>query len=303
MRSLYLRQYSRLKRSAAFTLVELLVVIGIIAVLISILLPSLTAARRSADRTKCLASLRQIGAGFFMYANENKGYFPRVRHTWGSPLKDVRWHDSISKYVLNGRQLNVLGRQTEAALGGGATDLQIYSKSVADGSNVLWGCPVWNRISWTSTGSYTTGTSANLNHGYSMNPTPFAPGDTRPFGDPGGGSLGQVNPNKRTDTGGTSVFLKQSQYTKPSERALVYDSISYNTLMSLTLYNSWPYPPDGNTPWLLRPDVTYFTPDFNRHGRLPIGNKPQDPSMNILYCDGHASTTSAREVYRAIRFH
>jgi prepilin-type N-terminal cleavage/methylation domain-containing protein/prepilin-type processing-associated H-X9-DG protein len=63
-------------KRAAFTLVELLVVIGIIAVLISILLPTLAKARQAANRAACLSNLRQIGQMFNIYAAENKLQIP-----------------------------------------------------------------------------------------------------------------------------------------------------------------------------------------------------------------------------------
>lgn len=60
-----------------FTLVELLVVIGIIGVLVGLLLPALGKARRAAQQTQCLAQVREIGAMMGIYANNNRGWlFP-----------------------------------------------------------------------------------------------------------------------------------------------------------------------------------------------------------------------------------
>jgi prepilin-type N-terminal cleavage/methylation domain-containing protein len=66
----------RRRRAAAFTLVELLVVIGIIAVLIAILLPALNRARESAKKTTCLSNMRQLGDCFRLYAASNKDAMP-----------------------------------------------------------------------------------------------------------------------------------------------------------------------------------------------------------------------------------
>ncbi|MBI1369424.1 MAG: DUF1559 domain-containing protein [Planctomycetes bacterium] len=66
-------------------MIELLVVVSIIALLIAILLPSLTRARQVAQQTVCLANMRQVGVGYALYANANKTQLP-----WGY------WYNNVA---------------------------------------------------------------------------------------------------------------------------------------------------------------------------------------------------------------
>ncbi|HSH95648.1 MAG TPA: type II secretion system protein [Roseimicrobium sp.] len=64
------------KSTRGFTLVELLVVIGVIAVLLAMLMPALQKVQAAAAKTHCAANLRQLGQAFHLYADENKGILP-----------------------------------------------------------------------------------------------------------------------------------------------------------------------------------------------------------------------------------
>src|SRR5689334_10966163 len=90
---------------AGFTLVELLVVIGIIALLVSILLPTLNRARESGKRTQCLSHLRQVGMGLVMYVGEWKGKSPPQANSVADFLdpavmaKNPSWLSALMPYV------------------------------------------------------------------------------------------------------------------------------------------------------------------------------------------------------------
>jgi prepilin-type N-terminal cleavage/methylation domain-containing protein/prepilin-type processing-associated H-X9-DG protein len=145
-------------RKKAFTLVELLVVIGIIAILISILLPALTRARESANRAACLSNLRTVGQMLWIYANTNKdqvplgtikeryqeAYWVRLDNrwpTWG-PLYQSKLMNSPAAFycpsaadpfhVYNGTS-NVWSPETASVRGG------YFLRPMAhDGTPVLW---------------------------------------------------------------------------------------------------------------------------------------------------------------------
>ena len=68
------------RRSRAFTLVELLVVISIIAILIGILLPTVTRARRQTVKVVCTSNLRQLGQAMVSWMSDHNGFFPEARH-------------------------------------------------------------------------------------------------------------------------------------------------------------------------------------------------------------------------------
>jgi prepilin-type N-terminal cleavage/methylation domain-containing protein len=111
------------KRRHAFTLVELLVVVGIIAVLIGVLLPTLGRARAAANRTACLSNVKQLYNGILMYCNDNHGWFPTCAYPRdGSsyvhyPDDWIWWEanrnlddSAIAKYVGRGEPLKQLLR-------------------------------------------------------------------------------------------------------------------------------------------------------------------------------------------------
>ena len=99
-------------RLRAFTLIELLVVISIIAMLMSILMPSLMNAREQAKRAVCMANLRSIGQGIYIYANDNRGRlvpgdFAVSWDVWARPPEYPRYRPVNLGFLLSSGALPV----------------------------------------------------------------------------------------------------------------------------------------------------------------------------------------------------
>ncbi len=326
------------RNTSAFTLIELLVVIGIIAILISVLLPVLSASRRSADKAKCLASLHQLGDAFKMYSIDNKGAWPVSAHFYevpsgavdvagvGTTQRDKRWHDFIARYIMGSQtvtdkatgkkyssnDMNFLGTVNFRTTNNGQYDTHgefgtvadpIWIGTLRDRNSVLWGCPSWNKI-----GSGGTQYEYGANNGYAMNVFPMAPNDLTPAGVRIAAKTAQIVNSADGGTQFLGNYFKATQWTRQAERALVFDGIHgggyWNDSGPFKVLASWPFEPD--VPSQALPQFPHFSYpiDWNRHTKNRPGNvKASDSSMNMLFCDGHAATVSAREAYKAIRFH
>jgi prepilin-type N-terminal cleavage/methylation domain-containing protein/prepilin-type processing-associated H-X9-DG protein len=95
--------YARRPRGSGFTLVELLVVIGILAMLVSILLPVLSAAQGAARRTKCLSNLRNMQVAQTLYCVDNRNYLIQagLGHGGAHQLDEIAWFNTLNRYYQN----------------------------------------------------------------------------------------------------------------------------------------------------------------------------------------------------------
>ncbi|WP_428940458.1 type II secretion system protein [Fontivita pretiosa] len=269
---------NRRRLVSAFTLVELLVVIGIIAVLISVLLPALSQARRQANTVKCMAALKEIGNGFQMYAIDNRGWWPSARdRKQASPNNWHSWTDLIAKYMTGTKNWQ-----------------NYYDVAQVRRNSVIWGCPEWTK-SQDFRANAAAADAENVYTGYGMQyyPSYFDDGDLN----------GLVNAGQSNTT--RPGYRKASVWQrKPSaQRGLIADgrwdiiqidinAKQFNPLT--TMY--WPFDNlTTTTPGIIAIDARHVKPTITK---VKCGDTK---SLNMLFCDLHVDTVSPREAYNAIR--
>lgn len=121
-----------------FTLIELLVVIGIIALLVSILLPALAGARQKARAARCAGNLKQVGIALYMYVDDYEESFPPNHWGFGTPT----WADHMNEYLNSENVLNCPSSDVVWTPGseftfsyilnnvyGGSADLQLFERN------------------------------------------------------------------------------------------------------------------------------------------------------------------------------
>jgi prepilin-type processing-associated H-X9-DG protein/prepilin-type N-terminal cleavage/methylation domain-containing protein len=281
------------RRCAAFTLVELLVVIGIIAVLIGVLLPTLAGARRAAETAQCLSNLRQIGQGFATYSSEHLGWLipgfirkqpmagGRGEETWATILV-------VKKYIRSADQIDFVGN-------GGTPPGEDAWTSEGSSGNTVFRCPsgtnkenegtnivpqsktddsnswFWRRQSLLHAGvSDSQGSAPIVDNWYAMNGVLPSAGNLRankgqdawPMRTLGHFRDNSVPPFKKGQIVG-GPMIKVSKIKKAGEMAMIFDGIQMH---------------DFNTNKIAA-----------RHGK-------RKSQTNFLFADGHCATVDSKSL-------
>lgn len=306
----------RSRLSRGFTLVELLVVIGIIAVLISILLPALNSARKQAAAVKCLSQLREIGNAFQYYANDNKGYYPPAKLLPATSeiysLDKFDFTNALPPYWFNFLNRYVTKNSAGYAVASAAEANEVKNRSV------IWGCGNWDPYLSSGVASNPSNAAAGFHTvqtGYGMNGLPYfrvGATNTPTAQQYAAYPVGTATWSKNTPS---NFFIKASVWGKNgAQRMLVGESKYWFAFSNMPTTNR------GVTVAYVEAqqgDVANYTTDpqssvsFWRHGKLPPNETSSGfkynalkgkVAFNILYADGHVATSSdGAEGFRSIR--
>lgn len=252
----------RARRLAGFTLVELLVVIGIIALLISILLPALNSARAQAQNIKCLSNLRTLGLAMTLYVSDN-------RQTYPQPTEN-------NKYILVNNGTNKINIPQP-----NGTSVQVALEDFVR-SNCCWFNALDPYLSrhLKDAGNSNTRDYSNIKQDPAYDGFGEPPPEQNMAFDNGLRSRTYKlnsyfgNPAPVPASYKTSRWARTSNIRRPSDTVLIFDGTSKDTVIALTSSG----------------DNTAFGGKWHSVGLRHNRKK----SANVVFADGHAATVTQK---------
>lgn len=273
-------------RRKGFTLIELLVVISIIALLVGILLPALGAARKSAQRVKCLSNVRQIGTAMYGYAADN-------RDVW-VPYKQ-NWHQVLDQMVYS-----------PAAVGGfNGTKGYWWASSLLDtgqlGAAAVFDCPSFDATrvefltaDWTGDDDFFDGHAFaawnEVQYGY--NAIFLGSGMGRFATD--GLNSGAINDARIYKSDIANLFTRIDEVRRTSATIAAADSRNAASELSSSPAGGWA----GNT-WKAGQSsgIGYLFPaDDQIESQTGFADPRHQNSINVFWADGHGANVTVSDI-------